>query len=349
MDHLSQMLLQIFKTNTYNALQSYDLNRDGVVDLNELTHICQSQGYDFHSAQQIANTVFVQLDTDSNGYITIEDFRPQAIPHVSINKVINTKKFILNCEPSAQPENDWTFEDAIDAGAINIAATAPASKDLRAAWWEVDDQGATGACVGFSTAYGVLRWHYVTAGLLAKSQKPSEKPSARFIWMANKETDNITNYPTTFIEKSGTQTKLALNVARKYGCVTESELPMTGGLSKMSRAAFYSKAAQLRISSFHNLGRDLDKWRSWIANQGPILTRLNVDETWDNATKTNGHLAQYLPNTARGGHAVCLVGYTTTYFIVRNSWGTDWGDNGFAYASDSYAGDAFTEAYGAVL
>jgi len=34
---------------------------------------------------------------------------------------------------------------------------------------------------------------------------------------------------------------------------------------------------------------------------------------------------------------------------VRNSWGKDWGDNGFAYASNNYAAAAFPETYGAVL
>ena len=48
----------------------------------------------------------------------------------------------------------------------------------------------------------------------------------------------------------------------------------------------------------------------------------------------------------RGGHAIALVGYTPDRFIVRNSWGTGWGDKGFAYASLAYAKDAFTEAYG---
>ena len=42
-----------------------------------------------------------------------------------------------------------------------------------------------------------------------------------------------------------------------------------------------------------------------------------------------------------------FVGYDQSMFIVRNSWGTDeWGDKGFAYASNAYAAAAFTEAYG---
>ena len=76
------------------------------------------------------------------------------------------------------------------------------------------------------------------------------------------------------------------------------------------------------------------------------LTRLGVDKTWDDATKTKGNLDVYKPNTVRGGHAVAIVGYKTDRFIVRNSWGTGWGDKGFGYASLAYAQDAFTEAYG---
>ena len=95
------------------------------------------------------------------------------------------------------------------------------------------------------------------------------------------------------------------------------------------------------------LERGVDE--GWLANQGPILTRLGVDETWDRATLTGGILKKYKPTTVRGGHAVCLVGYIKDRFIVRNSWGTTWGDKGFAYALDAYAQEAFTEAYGAVL
>lgn len=261
----------------------------------------------------------------------------------------NQDDYLLNCIPSTTPEEDWTFEDAVDAGVISSSPNLPLEKDLRADWWRVDDQGKTGACVGYATAFGVLRWHYVNAGLLNKSQSAAQKPSARFIWMANKETDNLNKYPTTFIESSGTQTKSALKIARKYGCVTESILPMNGGLSKLKSAAFYTMASRFRINSFHSLGTDANKWRAWIATQGPVLTRLNVDSAWYEATQNNGKLEHYRANTARGGHAVCLVGYTGNGFIVRNSWGDDWGDGGFAYATDNYAIEAFTEAYGAVL
>ncbi len=153
----------------------------------------------------------------------------------------NPRKFILNCAPSAKTETDWGFEDAVASDAIPLLPRVPRSKDLRAGWWRIDDQGSTGACVGFATAYGVLRWHYVKKGLIGT--KTRDKPSARFIWMADKETDEITSFPTTFIEKAGTQTKLALRVARNYGCVLEKDLPMNGQLSMLTSAAFYAKAA----------------------------------------------------------------------------------------------------------
>ena len=93
-------------------------------------------------------------------------------------------------------------------------------------------------------------------------------------------------------------------------------------------------------------GHELENWRLWLATKGPILTRLSVDSTWDRATQNRGKLDVYRPETAHGGHAVALVGYTPTTFIVRNSWGTAWGERGFAHASLAYAQDAFTEAYG---
>ena len=250
---------------------------------------------------------------------------------------------ILNCEPSVNPETDWTIENATDAGVL-AAAPIPTSKDLREVWWKIGDQGFTGSCVGWATADAVLRWHFVKAGRLGKD----EPLSTRFIWMASKESDEFVDRPTTFIEKDGTSLKAALDIARKYGAVRDAILPFASGKLYPGEAnTFYALAAQLKIASYFNLGRSLTEWRKWIANNGPIVTRLTVDSTWHAAKATNGQLDEYKVATAQGGHAVALVGYTPDRFIVRNSWGTTlWGKEGFGFASLAYAQAAFTEAYG---
>ena len=252
-------------------------------------------------------------------------------------------KRILNCIPSKQTERDWRIDHASAAGVLRAAVTLPPSKDLRAPWWKINDQRATGSCVGWASADGVIRWHLVKANRLA----PDKLLSPRFLWMASKETDQYTTEPTTFIEDEGTWLKAALDIARKFGTVLDSVLPFAScKLYPGGAQTFYALAAQRKIASYFNLGSNAADWRMWLASHGPILTRLEVDATWDNATSASGKMDVYQPNTTRGGHAVALVGYTPDRFIVRSSWGTAWGDKGFGYASVAYATAAFTEAYG---
>jgi len=252
-------------------------------------------------------------------------------------------KRILNCIPSQEREDDWRIDTAEDAGVVASAPRIPVRKDLRAFWWRVQDQGSTGSCVGWACADAVLRWHFVKTNRIGRN----ELLSPRFQWLAAKETDEFSSRPTTFVEAEGTSLKAALDVSRKFGAVKDTVLPFATGVPYRGDAkTFYAIAAQLKITMYFNLGRNIESWRVWLATKGPILTRLNVDSTWEKATATKGALDVYKPKTARGGHAVALVGYTPDSFIVRNSWGTAWGDRGFAYASLPYAQEAFTESYG---
>lgn len=253
---------------------------------------------------------------------------------------------ILNCRPSARVERDWQFSHAVGAQVAKVTPV-PTSIDLRESWWEIGDQEATGSCVGWAAADSVLRWHMTKAGKIKKSHRLS----TRFIWMAAKEIDEYDDEPTSFIESDGTSLKAALDVARRYGAVLEEMLPFAQSVLYTGETrTFYAVAARLKITSYYNLGRNPEVWRRWIAQNGPVLTRLDVDDTWMRARETKGVLKTYKPRSAQGGHAVALVGYDKTGFIVRNSWGTaSWGDKGFGYASNDYAEAAFTESYGVTV
>src|SRR6195256_2194456 len=267
-----------------------------------------------------------------------------------IPKVRREAHRICNLVPSHSPEKDWRFKHAIEANAVSAPPAAlPASVDLRAAWWNVGDQESTGSCVGWGSTDGVARYHFVKAGRLAKNAKLSP----RCTWMASKETDTLTTLPETFIEGPGTTLKAAVDILRKYGAAPESLLPfhITTNLYLGYENPFLAPLATRRIASYFNLQKNLANWRSRLATHGPILVGLNVDATWDNATATHGKLDTFQPNTVRGGHAPCIVGYTADRrFIVRNSWGTSWGDHGFAYASEAYINAAFfNESYGVTV
>jgi C1A family cysteine protease len=174
--------------------------------------------------------------------------------------------------------------------------------------------------------------------------------SPRLTWMASKETDEFVNRPETFIESAGTSLKAAMDILRKFGSVPEAMLPFQIETTMYAGDddAFFATASQRRVTAYFNLQKDPAKWRKWLASHGPIMAALQVDQTWDNATATQGNLDSFMPNTVRGGHAICVVGYTSQgRFIIRNSWGTAWGDKGFAYASEAYIQAAFeNESYG---
>jgi C1A family cysteine protease len=256
---------------------------------------------------------------------------------------------ICNLTPSLKTETDWQFHNAVESGVLGAAGALPASLDLRKPWWDIGDQKNTGSCVGWGSTDGVARYMFVTANRLAKT----DKLSPRFTWMASKETDTLTSRPETMIEGAGTTLKAAVDILRTFGAAPEPLLPFTIATAMYTgdENTFFATAATRKIAAYFNLQRNLPNWRAWLNQHGPILIGLNVDHTWDNATATGGNLDTFQPNTVRGGHAATVVGYTATgRFIVRNSWGTGWGDKGFAYASEGYINAGFyNESYGVTL
>jgi hypothetical protein len=170
----------------------------------------------------------------------------------------DTTRRICNVVPSKDTQNDWQFADSVNSGALAAPRALPASVDLRAPWWAINDQESTGSCVGWATGDGVVRYLMTQAGRISGDQLLSP----RHVWMASKETDTIVARPETFIEEAGTTLKAAMDVARKTGVALMTDLPfhISTNMYLGDETTFYANCAQRKISAYFNLHKDPGAW-----------------------------------------------------------------------------------------
>ena len=63
----------------------------------------------------------------------------------------------------------------------------------------------------------------------------------------------------------------------------------------------------------------------------PVHLAMNTGEQFANIGRDGIVHVSEDPWGDHGRHAMLITGYTGNYFIVKNSWGTGWGDNGYCY------------------
>lgn len=218
----------------------------------------------------------------------------------------------------------------------------PVVIDYRPNLPEVFDQGERGSCV----------WATIARTLKAKQEidqgdYPYGGLSAAMGYALTKTKDGIP-------DQEGTFPKVAFQVLKDYGVCPESVMPYStlsslpvGQVPSVPQAAL-DAAAPYKIKSYAQLCGPNDITRSLaiatirraLKNEGPLLVALLVCENFIPAI--DGTLP--LPSgTIRGGHAVGIVGDLPERqcFILRNSWGKEWGIDGYAYIPYEW----FTSAY----
>ena len=89
-----------------------------------------------------------------------------------------------------------------------------------------------------------------------------------------------------------------------------------------------SDAGNLKIHEYAKI-RNIPELKYAILANGPCFSALPVYHNGRNFwNRESGY------NTIVGYHAISLVGYTEDSFIIRNSWGRGFGDNGYTEISD---------------
>lgn len=144
-------------------------------------------------------------------------------------------------------------------------------------------------------------------------------------------------------EDAGTQMYCAIETLMQHGACSEELWPNDEELifTEPDTGA-YDHAANFKIIEAETIDTDLDLWRHTLAEGYPIAFALNTFESFDEATRNKGRVPQPKRSDnvreTHGWHAMLCVGYSDKdrFFIVRNSWGPEWGDRGYCYIPYDY-------------
>lgn len=202
------------------------------------------------------------------------------------------------------------------------AKLSPTSVDLRSYCSPIENQGNLGSCTGQAIA-GAIE-------LLNKRNRKPTDVSRLFIYYYERLLLGTVNYD------SGAYIRDGIKATNKYGASLERYWPYTISKFKQEPITEAKNDALNRKVTRYERVLDFDGCIDALSNGYPVIMGFSVYSSFmTTSVARTGNMP--FPNTSRepllGGHAVLLVGYDKTrkVFIVRNSWGTDWGDGGYFY------------------
>jgi len=107
--------------------------------------------------------------------------------------------------------------------------------------------------------------------------------------------------------------------------VTEASYPYTSGGGVTGSCKWKSSMeVGSTVTGHEDLPHDEDQMAAWMQKNGPIS--IAVDAT-SFQTYTGGVMSNC--ESFMLDHGVLAVGYTSDYWIIKNSWGSSWGESGY--------------------
>ncbi len=75
----------------------------------------------------------------------------------------------------------------------------------------------------------------------------------------------------------------------------------------------------------------VDNVRKVLSAGCPVHVSLNTGKAFSDVGRDGVFNAAEAASGRHGRHAMLIVGYVGNFFTIKNSWGTDWGDQGYCY------------------
>ncbi len=157
--------------------------------------------------------------------------------------------------------------------------------------------------------------------------------SRRFVYYEGRLADGLHT-----IDRGSVIRSVVSRMASKGVC-EEALFPFftsSAAMVEVPPAVAYAEAVRHKVTKFERL-TTLDTMLDCLARGYPFIFGF---QTYSESMRTAGNTGVMpMPaGTRSGGHAVCCVGYRLAQrvFIIRNSWGTNWGDRGYCLMPFDY-------------
>lgn len=216
--------------------------------------------------------------------------------------------------PDTKDERDFCF-------AAQPALNLPDKVDLRPDCPPVLEQLSIGSC----TAVAIANCYKF---LLMKEKLPVFLPSRLFIYYNERLIQG------TIERDSGALIRNGFKTISKQGVCDENLWKYdTSNFKQKPSSICYSEALKHRAVEYQRVGQNLNEMKSCLVEGFPIVVGFTAYESFEGKQAAqSGNLN--LPASGEqklGGHAVLIVGYDSDSgrFIAMNSWGSNWGLQGY--------------------
>jgi len=109
-------------------------------------------------------------------------------------------------------------------------------------------------------------------------------------------------------------------------------------LNKATQNGAYKIAA---IEQLKTLPPDVEELQAALASGADLWIAMKIDGSkWSNGKMKSFVIPDWTQNEISGGHAIAMSGYRENAqgkreYLIHNSWGTSWGDGGYAWVSEN--------------
>lgn len=127
---------------------------------------------------------------------------------------------------------------------------------------------------------------------------------------------------------------------QKFGFCPESSWPYdVSKLNTWPPPSLYQEACNYRMQNFQNLPLDFRQLKKHLSTKGPFAFSIPIFKKFQTISKDNLHIR--LPKSATkpvANHSLLAIGYDDRerLFIVQNSMGREWGNQGKAFLPYGY-------------